>query len=257
MMVVSVLHGGACANQPSFANDHVTIMILVTDSHVSYARGNVEPFFELLTTLGKTEQDIFFLGDILDLWIALPRYEEDLHREFADWCTRQKQKRTVGFVEGNHEFFLAEERGDCFSWCSASPWKDGQGLVFLHGDRINREDRSYLCFRRMTRNRVVKSLLRHLPGGPALVQVIKRGLNRANRKKRRFLPEKIIKRYADARFAEGARTIISGHFHREYCYRGPRDQVIYLLPDWFATRKVGVYSPESGTLETIDEHALR
>ena len=30
----------------------------------------------------NTEQDLIFLGDIFDLWVALPRYETDIHNNF-------------------------------------------------------------------------------------------------------------------------------------------------------------------------------
>ena len=65
-------------------------MIIITDAHVSKIKGNDASFLKMLEALEKNSQDLIFLGDIFDLWIALPRYEDDIHREFISWCREQK-----------------------------------------------------------------------------------------------------------------------------------------------------------------------
>jgi hypothetical protein len=79
---------------------------MIADAHISRTQGNVEAFFEMLAALEDGPSDVVFLGDIFDLWVALPRYENEQHRMFLSWCQRQKGHRRIGFVEGNHEFFL-------------------------------------------------------------------------------------------------------------------------------------------------------
>ena len=66
-------------------------MIIITDAHISKARGNHAIFFKMLESLEKNNQDLIFLGDIFDLWVALPRYEEEIHRDFIAWCRRPEK----------------------------------------------------------------------------------------------------------------------------------------------------------------------
>lgn len=89
-------------------------MIIIADTHLSPTKGNIPEFFQMLDTFKKNNEDLVFLGDIFDLWIALPRYESDFHRKFLAWCREQRNHRIIGFIEGNHEFFVAEERKSLF-----------------------------------------------------------------------------------------------------------------------------------------------
>lgn len=217
-------------------------MIIVTDAHVSKARGNDTAFFQMLAAIENTAHDLIFLGDIFDLWVALPRYETRIHHRFISWCREQKQNRTIGFLEGNHEFYLANQRGEAFTWCSSAAWwQDEAGTLYAHGDQINRKDTSYLRFRKMSKNSITRYILRYLPLGPALAEALKKGLNSTNREARMQIPWDEINFFADNRFVEGVDTIFMGHFHREYCYSSRRSKKMYLLPDWLATQKLALF----------------
>ena len=217
-------------------------MIIITDAHISKAKGNQATFFKMLEALERNNQDLIFLGDIFDLWVALPRYEEDIHLEFIAWCRKQKNHRAIGYMEGNHEYYLANERASDFTWCSQKSWRrDAAGVLFVHGDQINRKDINYLGFRKLAKNKVSKSIIRHMPLGPQVAQLIKQGLRKTNTKFRLQLPETEIEDFAQARFAEGAKIIFVGHFHRQYLYRNRDLKELHVLPDWFSTQKVTVY----------------
>src|SRR5210317_281851 len=61
--------------QPFICGIHLdNEMIIITDAHISKAKGNHAIFFKMLESLEKNNQDLIFLGDIFDLWVALPRY---------------------------------------------------------------------------------------------------------------------------------------------------------------------------------------
>ena len=217
-------------------------MILITDAHISKSKGNHDVFFKMLESLEKNSQDLIFLGDIFDLWISLPRYEEDIHREFTAWCREQKKHRTVGYLEGNHEFYLAAERGANFTWCSQNPWQeDSTGILFAHGDQINRKDKHYLGFRKLTKNKISKFIMNHMPFGPQFAQQVKKESKKTNARFRMHLPVAEIEHFAEARFAEGINRIFVGHFHGEYIYRNRDLKELHILPDWFSTQKVAIY----------------
>jgi len=221
-------------------------MIIISDAHISKAQENHATFFRMLEFFEGNRQDLIFLGDIFDLWVALPGYEGRLHREFSAWCREQKRHRTIGFMEGNREYYLATERAQVFSWCSSDAWyRDEAGILFVHGDQINRRDKNYLAFRRLLKNRMAKFMLTHAPWGAKMAHLCKRLLKHTNTEFRLHLPRDEIKAFADSRFDDGVEAIFVGHFHREYIYHGSDAKSLYILPDWFSTQKATVFDPHS------------
>ena len=227
------------------------MMIIVSDAHISKARGNDTAFFKMLGAIESTEHDLIFLGDIFDLWVALPRYETDIHNNFISWCLAQKKNRTIGFLEGNHEYYLANQRAESFTWCSNDAWRqDDAGTLYVHGDQINRQDKNYLRFRKLSKNSIAKYILRSLPFGPKIAFSLKARLKKTNSQFRLQLPRDDIKLFADNRFAEGIDTIFMGHFHQEYCYANQESKKLYVLPDWLGTQKVALFQKNPITITT-------
>jgi len=224
-------------------------MFIISDAHVNEALGNHSAFFRMLRALEKSTEDIVFLGDIFDLWIALPRYERAIHYRFLSWCAAQKLRRRIGFIEGNHEYFLARHKGRFFSWCTNGAfWKDGCGNIFCHGDQVNRLDRNYLWFRRVVKNNLSQAALRWLPLGPGFVEQVKVRLKHTNPLFRRYLPKQQLEAFAKARFAEGARMIFVGHFHRAYHYSDQQGRTLYTVPSWFDNQTITRFDPDSGNV---------
>ena len=215
-------------------------MIIIADAHVSAANGNVASFFEMLAVLEKRTETIVFLGDIFDLWVSLPGYQDRDQDRFLAWCAAQSKDRTVGFVEGNHEFFVAERNPGCFSWCTGEMRLEGE-LCLVHGDQINQKDKNYLRFRKLTKNRMTKWIVRFLPLGRGMLDKLKKGLKKTNKNFRLALPEQEVDAYAREMFSKGARQILVGHFHQEYRYNDDDGRFLQILPDWFATRRVGLF----------------
>lgn len=227
-------------------------MIIITDAHISRAAGNHATFFRMLESLEGNQQDLIFLGDIFDLWVALPRYENEDHHRFLAWCREQKAKRTIGFMEGNHEYYLTRCRSANFTWCSADAWRrENTGTLFVHGDQVNYRDRNYLYFRKIAKSTLGRLILRALPFGPRVADSIKLGLKNTNMAFRNHLPREEIESFANARFAEGIDTIFVGHFHREYTYRNADAKSLYVVPDWFGTEKVTVYDQRLQTATSL------
>jgi UDP-2,3-diacylglucosamine pyrophosphatase LpxH len=234
---------------PTTPDGPASRLILVTDAHVDPAGESASEFFRMLERLEGVAGDIVFLGDIFDLWIALDPYETAVHRRFLAWCRRQKRTRCVGFMEGNHEFFVARGgRAACFSWCTDRPWRREGGVLFVHGDRIDRRDIRHLAFRGLTRNPLSIAFLRLLPGGPAFARGIKRLLERPRAAPPAELPAESIGRFAAARRAAGSHTLLVGHFHREGSLPAGPGGTLYLLPDWRSSRRVSLYDPAGRTV---------
>jgi UDP-2,3-diacylglucosamine hydrolase len=227
-------------------------MIIITDAHISTAADNHNAFFRMLAKIEKTNHDLVFLGDIFDLWIALPRYEEGIHRDFVSWCRHQKQCRTIGYMEGNHEYYVVEERKEAFSWSSDGPWwQDAEGCLFVHGDQVNRQDRNYLAFRKLIKNKVSKRIMGCLPYGPQISNWAKHALKQTNIEFRLGLPHPEIEAFAKARFRQGADIIFVGHFHQEYSWFDQESKALYALPDWFSSRKVTLFQHDPRSVKTV------
>jgi len=219
-------------------------VLVITDAHVSEANGNVAAFFDMLDAVAAGGEDVVFLGDIFDLWIALPRYEDAHQARFLNWCRREKARRVIGFVEGNHEFYVVHRHCDAFTWADADGRRDGR-LLWVHGDLINRADTNYLRWRRLSKNALMRALVRVLPGGPRLVQRVKAKMKKTNKAFRIGLPREALKAFA-ARCAGTVDQVFVGHFHEAYAVEADGVRLA-VLPDWFADQSVTLIDTRAGT----------
>ena len=156
--------------------------LMIADAHLT-CREPEDGFFRMLDGVSRLPDDIgiIFLGDIFDLWIALRGYENDEHRRFLAWCRKEKKRRQIVFLEGNHEFFVAKTYADAFTYAGEDAYREGD-LLWLHGDRINKEDHAYAFLRFILRNRLTRWLLK-LAGptfGPSFAHVSARRTRRTN-----------------------------------------------------------------------------
>ena len=233
------------------------MMIIISDAHVNEATGNHAQFFEMLTAFESCDHDLIFLGDIFDLWIALPRYEREIHQRFLAWCKNQKEHRSICFIEGNHEYFLAAKKKDFFSWCTDEAfWQNKNGTVFCHGDQVNRLDRNYLTFRKVAKNGIAKQILRFLPFGPRFVEYLKVRIEETNLDFRKHLPVQEIETFAEQRFREGGRTIFVGHFHRMYCHQSSAGGELHTVHGWMGTGMVTLFDEEQRTVRQVNWREL-
>lgn len=233
-------------------------MIIVADSHVKVdgTDDSAERFFGALNAIARTSEDVVFLGDIFDLWVGFPHHETQVHRRFLAWCAEQKQKRVVGFLEGNREFFVLDAHRDAFSWSSPDQWLDGVGHLFLHGDTINRTDLGYMRLRKTLKNRVVKALLHWIPFGPRIAQRVKKALNRSRAKSANRFPTEAVKEFASGPFNGDVRVIFAGHFHMGYRYSTDKGRTLHIVPDWKSTGNIARYDPHTGELTVVSPETL-
>ncbi len=224
-------------------------MIIIADSHISSGTYDEKIFFRMLKSFEKNNEDIVFLGDIFDLWIALPRYEEKIHKKFLLWCKKEKKRRNIGFIEGNHEYFVAWERSAYFSWCSDRNWKTFEGgLVFCHGDMINTEDKNYLFMRKSLKNKFTKKLISFLPYGPEIADIAKEGLKKTNSGYRKYIPMNKVICFAKARLNENNKIVFAGHFHEKYTLEFDGGKRFVAVAPWCKDYEVAFYEPLSGNI---------
>lgn len=216
--------------------------IFIADAHIVDAPASSDGFFDLLGNVETSDYNIVFLGDVFELWIAFDSYEQPVHKRFVEWCRREKERRMVGFLEGNHEFYVAHRHADAFSWVSEKSHMLSNGKIcVMHGDRINEADVMYTLFRSFMRNPVTRLLVRLF--GPSIGRVVSQkilmGLKDKNMKHKKNFPEKYFCRLADDMEKNDLSLCLMGHFHQAASLRG-----INVLPAWdFEDGEVGVYDP--------------
>lgn len=224
-------------------------MILIADTHAGN-EGDQNEFFHMLEKIEGTNETVIFLGDVFDLWIAIKRYETDEHRHFLQWCETQKELRTIGLIEGNHEFFVTKTHRNSFSWISDTTHIQGD-LLFAHGDLVNTEDVKYLRFREQIRNKYTEFIARTLPFGPSISHLIKRKSKNTNKHYRSVFPEKAIKAFTDRQAESGIKDLFLGHFHSAYSTIESSGCTAHMIPGWFIKGEVARISEDSHTVDIL------
>ena len=227
-------------------------LLLVADAHLNGGEKQ-EAFADFLRrTAGLPETcAVAFLGDIFDLWFALPGYETEDQKRFLAWCDKEKDRRDIYFVEGNHEFFVTARRKKHFSRAVSRELRFGD-LLLVHGDQINSSDWQYKLLRFGLRNPLTKVLTQcgALGGvGPALSWKIRHGLAKVNVEQKKRFPEQEILHYLEKTARRGIRSVIAGHFHHER--KLERSGCRFSVIESFATEgKISLYDADTQTLET-------
>ncbi len=211
-------------------------ILVISDAHVSAAHDNVDDFFDMLNALEHLELDLVFLGDIFDLWIGIPRYLTEPQQRFLTWCQKHKDQFRIGFVEGNHEFYVHDFHQHIFRWSTSESYRSGP-VLFVHGDQANPHDRNYLLLRRLTKNKWMRTFVSWLPGGGWLTQKIKRRLKDTNKAFKIAFPESEVREYTEGFGDDGLKIVVMGHFHQNFSFETQWGRAL-VMPDWWSTGEV-------------------
>jgi UDP-2,3-diacylglucosamine hydrolase len=232
---------------------------LIADSHLGDVRAPGPEFVAMLRGL-KDARAIIFLGDLFQVWLALPKYWDASSRAVLEGFRELQASgtRTV-FVVGNREFFLprtqksARQRGLPFDWivpgAAVLQWA-GRRYGLTHGDLVNRRDAQYLKWRQFSRGLAFEAVFRAIPGGLArrIAQKLERALSTTNREIKIQYPEDELGAFAQT-VLPGLDGFFIGHFHRDEVIAVPgQPATLRIVPDWFS-RKVLMRLSSDGTIE--------
>ena len=219
------------------------MIFIVADAHLEDGAELDGEFTEMLKALSRTDYDVVFLGDIMDLWIAKPRYERGCHETFIRWCREELARRKVFFVEGNHEFFVASRHKGEFSMAVEGSLRLGEAL-FVHGHAIQGRPWSFnRWFIPLCKSWLGSLVLALMPFGQAFAKCVKRSLG--NRHPTPVLPVEEVQRWAALLAAkEELRELFLGHFHK-----GGEFAVgklgCHALPSWKDGGMAALYAPDT------------
>ena len=191
---------------------------MITDSHLTEHCPERAVFRFLLEKISCSDYDVLFMGDIFDVWIGTPGYETSVHHEFMTWCCREKEKRNIWYLEGNHEFFISRNRSQYFTEVfSEGVFLDDGAFYAAHGDMVNEQDKSYAFLRGFLRNPIsylVMKLFGYTGFGTSFSGEIRKDLKGINQKQKHYFPESELRRLDQKLRSFGVKYAAVGHFHR-------------------------------------------
>ena len=227
------------------------MLVVVADSHVIPGTRSEAQFREFLRWLEGTDHDVAFLGDIMELWIGLGRYESALQLWFVQWCRLQCARRRIYLVEGNHEYFVVRHHRDCFTDCAADALVIPEwGVLLEHGDDFaGIATSAHRRFRWWCKSRLAHFLLNWMPGAAASVRYLKRKLEHSARKRKyRFEQSRISARATAVLQSPALRGVLYGHFHHALVEGRHGGRLLAVLPAWKENGEIGLYDPEANAI---------
>lgn len=230
--------------------------IVVADSHVMPGTHRAAHFFKMLQCLEKSRFDVVFLGDIMELWIGLRSFEDDTQRRFLEWCRKEKSRRRIIFIEGNHEFFVVANHSDCFSASGTDEVRDGK-LMLAHGDAQIAEP-SHRRFRCLTKGGFAHFFLKWFPFAKAFVRRLKARMERMSlARNHRFPGEKLAAWFKEMSHSSSEEAILLGHFHQRFIIRKKDGRLFAVLPAWKDREEVAIYNPLDNSIVFCNWRAVK
>ena len=215
---------------------------LLGDAHLREADPEVEAFVGFVDHLPESTTVLAILGDLFAAWIGRADLVRPHHERVVSALRRLHGRGVrVLYVEGNHDFFLRRlYAGDPFETIAETDLEidlEGRRLHLAHGDLMNRHDRQYRAWRRLSKSGAFFAAFNVLPRATRLriVDSLERGMATTNMEFRGGFPVGECLAYARPRIRAGADAIVFGHFHDERrldISEGERRGTVYVLPAW-------------------------
>lgn len=187
--------------------------IFFSDAHLSQSeRGRIEEVCRILRDITRDADIVFILGDLFEFYHSHGDHIYPFYKEVMDTLKKIAAKRTVYFIEGNHEFGLGDrfEAHTGVRCVESLTINIDEKKVFLsHGDEIGSP-----TLRRILKSRFVYSIMDRF--GPDLTWKIAM-ISRHFLSKRRKPYNKTImdrfRRYGRKKLQEGYDAVIIAHSH--------------------------------------------
>jgi UDP-2,3-diacylglucosamine hydrolase len=223
-------------------------ILLIADSHLAREPGDEAPMIDLLDRLSPERfRALYLLGDVFHYLIGDRKFlTPGIEATFDAFRRLRERGIPTWYVEGNRDFYL---KGSFLepvftSVDLAYTIETPAGRYFLtHGDLINDRDYPYRFWRFMSKNPVAFAAMKAVPERAArkLVSGVEAKLSKSNFKHKYRIPEERILSFAAKRWDEGDRTVLLGHFHREWRRDEERGSVA-VVPAFCETGRVGTIS---------------
>ena len=215
---------------------------LLGDAHLREGDPEVEAFLAFLDALPGRASVLAILGDLFAAWIGRADLLRPHHERVVEGLRRLAGRGVrILYVEGNHDFFLGRLYGDgpfeVIATETLEVQSSGRRLHLAHGDLMNRRDRQYRAWRRLSKSRPFFAVFNLLPRATRLriVDGLEHGMATTNMDFRGGFPVGECLAYARPRIRVGTDAIVFGHFHDERridVAEGERQGSVFVLPAW-------------------------
>lgn len=199
----------------------------ISDLHIkdlNERNGNTLLRFLFFLNQHPTENQLFLLGDIFDLWLSNGRVFQKHYKKLIDEIRKFIDAGgKIFYFEGNHDFhvdvFWTKKLGIPVYENEAFFKIGGYKVRLEHGDYINPDDKTYLKYRETVRQPWVESIAHAVPG--AVWKWVGETVSARSRKKTGHYSQTkseeiraMIRAYALRVYnAEDFDLIITGHMH--------------------------------------------
>jgi UDP-2,3-diacylglucosamine hydrolase len=211
---------------------------VLADLHLGQRAGDSDRFRATVDEiLRRGADEVILLGDLCVALVGFPRFWDDVVTESLTQIRRLGDAGIrVVLVEGNRDFFLdtpdvgmvVTAAVQAHSFCAGN-----RRFLLEHGDLVNRHDRRYLFWRRLSKGWAARIWAQLLPArlAKAIVRRTEAKLARTNFSYRVGLPVAMLEESALRHFASGVDVVIWGHFHRSWRFTSGSASA-YILPAW-------------------------
>ena len=217
-------------------------LLVISDLHLSpTSEHRTGQFLEFLENAWKNQDQVLIVGDLFDLWFGWP----DLIMQFQKPILSKMRELfssglKVDYVEGNRDFGIHHQEGILFRRVVSRAWEgewEGRKIHAEHGDLMNRSDRPYRIWRRISKNKISYFLISHLPPIVTLRVGLRleEKMRKTNQKNKIAYPEQSGRDFLLKMLHAGMDLVIVGHFHLEKTVQmqvASRNVLFYHLPGW-------------------------
>lgn len=215
--------------------------LFISDLHLNPERPEMVALFRRFMRGPAREADaLYILGDLFDYWIG-DDDQTPFHQQVISEIRNLTDSGTpCYFIAGNRDFMIgrrfARESGIKILPEPSVIDLYGQPTVLLHGDTLCTNDKAYLRFRKIIRNPVLLSFLRHLP--LSLRRKLARHLQSGSKTQQPLTQAQLERMDATHAAVEQTmqqhecRLLIHGHTHRPATHQHPTGTRI-VLGDWY------------------------
>ncbi len=225
-------------------------LLFVADAHLTEDDAELESFLAFLEGPAAAAGTLCILGDLFNVWFGEPKFRLP-HQERVLAGLRALAGRGVAlaFVEGNRDFSIRRNHlGDPFREVATGRLVQrhaGRRILAEHGDEVNRDDRQYLMWKRLSKSAAVYGPFRLLPGswGVRLGHRLEGRLSGTNLRHKIAFPEAQCRAYASRLLGSVCDAIVLGHFHEER--EIPLDKgTVYVVPTWRGHHRYLSFGPD-------------
>jgi len=217
---------------------------VIADAHVGGPGGPAAVLVSQLEALPRSGcRHLVLLGDLFHVWVGSRRFETaDIRAVVEALHSLREMGVRIDYIEGNRDFFIADSSyRDAFDHVGYEVAFSESGVNYLgvHGDGLDDSDRAYRAWRWLSKSRLSRFCMMHLPRWLAerAMMTTERQLSKTNFKHKTHIPEEVLKRYGELRLAGSCDVLLVGHFHsaRNWTVEGGE---VRLIEAWFRTHRI-------------------